>query len=102
MSYFVKLQNALIKGYVKPGLPAGELDFFLVLIESILFGSISQVIIAPSNSALFVSLPKQAVNSANWPSDSIRVLHEEALKYIDVVVSSIGKVSWSSANQKLS
>ena len=69
---------------------------------SILLGSISQVIIAPSNSSLFVLVPKQAVNSANSPSDSIRVLHEEALKKIEEESSVIGSVSWSSPNQDLS
>ena len=70
--------------------------------EWILLGSISQVIIAPSNSSLFVSLPKQAVNSANSPSDSILVLQEDALKKIEEESSVIGWVSWSSPNQKLS
>lgn len=60
------------------------------------------MIIAPSNSSLLVSLPKQAVNSAKFPSDSIRVLHEDALKKIEEESSVIGSVSWSSANQKLS
>lgn len=58
--------------------------------EWILLGSISQVIIAPSNSSLVVSLPKQAVNSANSPSDSILVLQEDALKKIEEESSVIG------------
>ena len=58
--------------------------------ELVLLGSISQVIIAPSNSSLFVSLPKHAVNSANSPSDSILVLHEDALKKIEEESSVIG------------
>ena len=48
------------------------------------------MIIALSNSSLFVSLPKQAVNSANSPSDSILVLQEDALKKIEEESSVIG------------
>ena len=69
--------------------------------ESVLLGSISQVMIAPSNSSELVSLPKQAVNSANSPSDSIRVLQEDALKKIEEAPSKTGSVSSASLNQKL-